>query len=118
MFCLASDFEGQSNSLMEAMSHGRSVVVSDIAPNLELVDHEKTGLVVPVGDRPAFTRACNRLIQDESFGDSLGKAAREHIVEEHSFEKAIAAHIDLYRSLNGKLSVTNHAQRRGDAEVS
>ncbi len=97
MFCLASDFEGQSNSLMEAMAHGRPVVVSDIAPNLELVEHEKTGLVVPVGDRPAFTRACNRLIKDEVLGDSLGKAAREHIVKQHSFEKTIAAYADLYR---------------------
>ncbi|MFT5327760.1 MAG: glycosyltransferase involved in cell wall biosynthesis, partial [Planctomycetaceae bacterium] len=102
MFCLASDFEGQSNSLMEAMAHGRPVVVSDIAPNLELVEHEKTGLVVPVGDRPAFTRACNRLMKDESLAESLGKAAREHIVEGHSFEKAIAAHAELYRHLVGQ----------------
>jgi len=99
MFCLASDFEGQSNSLMEAMANGRPVIVSDIAPNLELVTHEKTGLVVPVGDRPAFTRACDRLIKDESLAESLGNAARDYIVEEHSFEKAIAAHADLYRSL-------------------
>lgn len=99
MVCLASDFEGQSNSLMEAMSHGRPVIVSDIPPNLELVDHEKTGLVVPVGDRPAFTRACNRLIKDQSLADSLGMAAKEYIVREHSFEKAITAHADLYRSL-------------------
>lgn len=99
LFCLASDFEGQSNSLMEAMSHGRPVVVSDIAPNLELVEHEKTGLVVPVGDRPAFTRAFDRLIKDQSLADSLGMAAREYIVQEHSFTKAIAAHADLYRNL-------------------
>ena len=99
MFCLASDFEGQSNSLMEAMAHGRPVVVSDIAPNLELVEHEKTGLVVPVGDRPAFTRACDRLIKDEALGDSLGTAANDYIVREHSFEKAVAAHAELYRTL-------------------
>jgi glycosyltransferase involved in cell wall biosynthesis len=81
------------------MAHGRPVVVSDIAPNLELVEHEKTGLVVPVGDRPAFTRACNRLIMDEFLGDSLGKSATEHIVQKHSFEKSVAAHADLYHSL-------------------
>lgn len=101
LFCLASDFEGQSNSLMEAMLHGRPVVVSDIAPNLELVEHEKTGLVVPVGDRPAFTRACDRLIKDSSLAGSLGDAATAHMSAAHSFENTITAHADLYRSLLG-----------------
>ncbi len=99
VFCLASDFEGQSNSLMEAMAHGRPVVVSDIAPNLELVEHEKTGLVVPIGNRPAFTRACNRLFKEQSLADSLGKAAQKHIVKNHSLDQTVAAHMDLYRSL-------------------
>ena len=99
LFCLASDFEGQSNSLMEAMANGRPVVVSDIAPNLELVEHEKTGLVVPVGNRPAFTRAFDRLLKDDVTSNSLGQAAREYILSEHSFEKAITAHADLYRNL-------------------
>ena len=99
LFCLASDFEGQSNSLMEAMSHGRPVVVSDIAPNLELVEHEKTGLVVPVGDRPAFTRACDRLIKDQILAESLGTTAAERVHEKHSFEYAVAKQADLYRSL-------------------
>lgn len=102
MFCLASDFEGQSNSLMEAMAHGLPVVVSDIAPNLELVEHEMTGLVVPVGDRPAFTRACDWLIKDTSLADSLGNAAKDYIIREHSFEKAIVAHAVLYRKLVGQ----------------
>lgn len=105
VFWLASDFEGQSNSLMEAMSAGVPVVVSDIAPNLELVEHENTGLVVPVGDRPAFTRACDRLIKDASLADSLGKAAKDYIVREHSFEKAVAAHVKLYRALVGQSKV-------------
>lgn len=99
MFCLASDFEGQSNSLMEAMSYGLPVIVSDIAPNLELVEHESTGLVVPVGDRPAYTRAFDRLIKDESLADSLGKAAKDYVVREHSFDTTVAAYAKLYRSL-------------------
>ena len=37
LFWLASDFEGQSNSIMEAMAAGRPVVASDIPSNRELV---------------------------------------------------------------------------------
>jgi len=48
LFWLASDFEGLSNSIMEAMAAGLPVVASDIPPNRELVAHGETGYLAPV----------------------------------------------------------------------
>ena len=99
VFWLASDFEGQSNSLMEAMASGVPVVASDIAPNLELVTHEETGLIVPTGDRPEFTKAAARLLREPETANRLGMAARARMQSDFSVQGMIDAHVDLYRRL-------------------
>ena len=51
VFALPSRVEGTPNALLEAMSCGLAVVVSDGAPGpLELVEDGVTGLIVPVND--------------------------------------------------------------------
>src|SRR5262249_17274065 len=50
VFWLASEFEGMSNSIMEAMAAGVPVVATDIPPNRELVVDGETGYLVRVGD--------------------------------------------------------------------
>ena len=110
VFWLASDFEGQSNSLMEAMAHGVPVIVSDIPPNLELVTHDETGLVVPVGDRPEFTKAAARLLAEPETAARLSTAARARMQSDFSVQGMIDAHVELYRRL---LSSSNHSSRGG-----
>ena len=101
LFWLASDFEGQSNSLMEAMASARPVIVSDIAPNRELVSHEETGLVVPVTDRAEFAKAAVRLLGDEPLAARLGVAAQEQMANEFSVRQMIESHAELYRTVAG-----------------
>ena len=99
VFCLPSEFEGMSNSLMEAMSAGVPVVVSAIDANRELVRHEQTGLVFPVGHAPELAKALRRILTDPDLGHRLSTAARELIRTQASVEKMVAAHADLYRRL-------------------
>lgn len=110
-FWLASDFEGQSNSLMEAMAAGLPVIVSDIAPNRELVTDGQTGLVVPVGDRPAFTKAALKLFEDPALARQLGDHARQHMLDRFTIDRMIAAHAELYRH------VAAGGCSRGEAEA-
>jgi GalNAc-alpha-(1->4)-GalNAc-alpha-(1->3)-diNAcBac-PP-undecaprenol alpha-1,4-N-acetyl-D-galactosaminyltransferase len=82
IFALPSRVEGMPNALLEAMSCGLPVVVSDGAPGpLELVEDGVTGLVVPVNDAAALAAALRRLAADESLRKRLGEAARERISE-------------------------------------
>lgn len=99
VFWLASDFEGQSNSLMEAMAAGIPAVVSDIAPNTELVSHEQTGIVVPVGDRAAFTTATNRLLTEHDFAKAISESAATQMKTQFSVERMIDEHCRMYRDL-------------------
>lgn len=98
-FCLPSAFEGMSNSLMEAMAAGVPAVVSDIAANTELVRHEHTGLVVPVGDSVAMGKALRRLLTDTELAQTLASRAVTQIREEHSVSKMVDRYQQLYEDL-------------------
>ncbi len=82
VFALPSRVEGTPNALLEAMSCGLPVVVSDGAPGpLELVEDGVTGLVVPVNDPAKLAAALRRLGNDGDLRARLGAAARERVTE-------------------------------------
>jgi len=98
-FWLGSEFEGQSNSLMEAMAAGLPVIVSDIPANLELVTHDETGIVVPLGDSAAFATAVRELKSNPELAARLGAAARKKMLDEFSVQAMIDQHRSLYDDL-------------------
>jgi glycosyltransferase involved in cell wall biosynthesis len=62
--------------VVEAMAAGRPVVASRTGGLPELVEHEKTGLLVEPGDGPALAGAVQRLLRDERERAALGENAR------------------------------------------
>ena len=96
---LASDFEGQSNSLMEAMAAGLPVLASNIPANAELVVDQQTGHLVEVGDAAGFASRTARLFENPQQARELAQAARQSMLEHHSVEANIDAHVRLYHRL-------------------
>jgi glycosyltransferase involved in cell wall biosynthesis len=96
---LASEYEGQSNAIMEAMVAGIPVVATDIAGNRDLVVPGETGYLVPVGDRAAFARHTHELLNDAALARRLGDAGRARMLAEFSVERMIERHAALYREL-------------------
>ena len=99
VFWLASDFEGMSNSLMEAMACGKPCVVSDIAPNRELVVHDETGYRMNIGDSVGFAQFTQRLLLDSDLAARLGQAGAARMAEHFSISRMIDRHIAFYESL-------------------
>jgi glycosyltransferase involved in cell wall biosynthesis len=80
IFVLPSRYEGMPNALVEAMTCGLPVVVTDSSPGpLELLRHGINGLVVPGDNAPAMAEAIERLIRDATLRDRLGQAARASV---------------------------------------
>jgi glycosyltransferase involved in cell wall biosynthesis len=64
LFVLSSLFEGMPNVVMEAMAVGKAVVATDVNGVQELMEDQKTGLVVPSRDAGALARAILTCIND------------------------------------------------------
>jgi glycosyltransferase involved in cell wall biosynthesis len=98
-FWLGSGYEGQSNSLMEAMMAGVPVVASDIPGNRDLVVHDQTGFLVPVGDAGEFARKTNMILDNPDLARRFGSQARERMTTEFAVAKMVTRYADLYREL-------------------
>ncbi len=99
VFWLASDFEGLSNSLMEAMAAGVPAVVSDIPPNRELVIDGETGFFVNPGDSVGFAQFADRILADDALAKRLGDASIARMKDHFSIKQMIDNHAKMYREV-------------------
>lgn len=79
IYAITSDYEGISNSLIEAMSVGLPVVSTDHSPGgarLLITDHVD-GLLVPCGNPEAFSKALKEYVHNPSFAKQCGEKAKE-----------------------------------------
>jgi glycosyltransferase involved in cell wall biosynthesis len=76
-YCLVSHYEGFSQSMLEAMSMGLPVAVTDCSPSVrETIVHERNGLLIPMPATPASIAATlTQLLSDASLRIKLGKQA-------------------------------------------
>ncbi len=77
IFVLPSLSEGLPMAILEAFAWGTAVVATPVGCVPEVVEHERNGLIVPVGDGLELTNALRRLVQDAGLRRSLGDAARQ-----------------------------------------
>lgn len=80
-FILNTRYEGFSHVLLEAFALGTSVITTNVGGNAELVEHEKTGLIVPFDDVTALTDAVTRVRSDAALRDRLTTNARVKVGE-------------------------------------
>lgn len=73
----SSDYEGMSNSMLEALAMGVPVICTDcpIGGAKTVIEHEKNGLLVPVGDEEKMYQAITRVIKGPAFADRMSQNA-------------------------------------------
>jgi glycosyltransferase involved in cell wall biosynthesis len=92
-------YEGQSNSILEAMQSGVPVVATDIPGTQDLITHDSTGLLVPIRDPNEICKAANRILIEDGLAERLTKNAREKMQSEFSLEQMVRRHEQLYQRL-------------------
>jgi len=78
--------DGIPQKLLNYMAAGKGIVCS--AGSAKLLEHDRTGLIVPNGDVHAFAAAILRLAEDPEFAQELGLAAREYVERNYSWDQA------------------------------
>ncbi len=93
--CYPSRFATESGALLLALSHGKAVIASRIAPFKE---KEKLGALMTFKGVKDLTRKIKRLLKDEGLRKSLEEGARSY-VKSVEWSKIASEHIELYESL-------------------
>jgi glycosyltransferase involved in cell wall biosynthesis len=87
LFVLPSLREGTPMSLLEAMAAECTCVASAVGNIPQIIQPERTGLLVTAGDVTSLTAALGRLVADPPLRMALAKAARAFVVEHYSLPR-------------------------------
>jgi glycosyltransferase involved in cell wall biosynthesis len=106
-------YETLGKTILESYAWGRPVIASDLGSRRELVDHGKTGLLYPTGDREALGDAIAFLAARPDVAQQMGHAGQERVRLFHSPEKHAAALLSLYAEMRSRSSAgaENHPAR-------
>lgn len=94
MFVSSSDYEGISNSMIEAMAIGLPCICTDCYGGgaREMITNEENGLLVPMGNVEAMTDAMIRMATEKGLAEKCSKNAAK-VKQTHSVEKIASAWI-------------------------
>jgi glycosyltransferase involved in cell wall biosynthesis len=96
---LCSKSEGMSNAILEYMAAGKAIVATAVGGNVQLLEHERHGLLVPPGDPHALAEAMRRLLDDPALAIRLARSARERVEERYSRQAMVRRFEDFYEQL-------------------
>lgn len=89
--------EGLSVAVLEAMSYGKMVIMSDIPENLELVDH--SAVAYSVGDIDELAKIISWSLSDPALVRERGVRARDIVKKLYSWESVVERTEALYKSV-------------------
>ena len=98
-YCVAqpSTMEGLSIALLEALSYGRCVLISDIPENMEVA--EECAVSFRSKDVADLRDKLEYLIRNPAVVAETGERARQHILQHYSWDNVAESTAQLYREL-------------------
>ena len=105
--------DGLPNIVMEALASGAPLVSTPAGGIASVVEHGRTGLLVPERDPGALAAAIESLLADEALRSRIGQAARREVCERHTWEQ-YAAHLEsIYDRAVSRVAASPVIERSG-----
>lgn len=105
--------EAQGLSVLEAMADGLAVIATASGGVIDVVEHDKTGVLVPEGDPLALAQHIDRLLMAPQWRAQLTQNARARIECAFSRQASARAFAALFTRLStSRDSLTRHSHRR------
>jgi glycosyltransferase involved in cell wall biosynthesis len=99
VFLFPSSFEGLGTSLLAAMSNEVPSIAFQCCAFGEIIENEKSGLLVEQGNVGELSQAVTRLLRDNDFARSIGQAGRARIGEKFSSTRMVGEMTKVYREV-------------------
>lgn len=99
VFVSASHSESFGLAIVEAMASSRSVVVTETAGALEIIEDNKTGKLVSIGNPVELAEAVGALLADENLRRELGENARKAALSKFGIERMVDETEKIYREI-------------------
>ena len=89
--------EGLSKSLIEASSMSLPIITTDVPGCKEIIENERSGIIVPLKNKFLLKKAIKELIQNPQLGINYGKKAREIVKNKFEASYINKKIVDLYK---------------------
>ena len=102
VFALPSHYEGLPTALLEAMACRLPIVATAVRGNVEIVEHEVTGLLVPPKAPKHLAEAITCLLEDSDLRNKFGKNGRRLVEAHFTWDRVTERAMAAYRSAISK----------------
>jgi glycosyltransferase involved in cell wall biosynthesis len=84
---------------LEAMGMAKTVLASDVGGHLELIRHDKTGLLFRAESKDDFLRLAIYAAEDSKLRHDIGAEARRYVESERAWSHVISRYSSIYEDL-------------------
>ncbi|MFT2090408.1 glycosyltransferase [Paraglaciecola sp. 2405UD69-4] len=99
LFVMTSTLEGIPRCLMEATAAGIPVAAYNIAGIDQLIEHQKTGLLAPLGEKQKLLGYWEQLLFNQDYASELADNAKSFVYEHYSANRMAREYTELFVEL-------------------
>ncbi|MFH0731369.1 MAG: lipopolysaccharide heptosyltransferase II [Candidatus Omnitrophota bacterium] len=97
--------EAFGRTIIEAQATGVPVIATKVGGVVDIIRHEKSGLLVAPCDWSAMSEAIIRIFKDAKLAQGLTEQARQDVEKEFNLEKMFNRTIGVYEEAKNKISI-------------